>query len=834
MNRIHPISRLRPGKAGRFAWPLCLGALLAVAPAIGRAAENGAVSGRVLDPQGRAVGAARVYLVSYDARGKALLKQARSAPDGSFAFPALKANERPQVVVAVQEGYGGQAAEIGPQGPRSGLEIRLEAAAELTGKVLDPAGKPIAGVNVGVTGGNWGGRFYLADPYAVLSAVTDAAGAFRIRGVPPAADVGLRFTHPRYARWGQYLRMAEQPSLTVRLPRAARITGRVVYEGSRKPASGVRVSCRQAWPEGPSYTAGAEAVTDKSGRYHFDGLLPGKYSVHLMTGDFQEEWTATERWVNRVAEGREAVCDPVILIRGGLVTGTVTDRETGAPLAEARVSANRVVQQMWAPGPGAKTDARGVYRLRVPPGKWRVQAEWREGYLSPWQDGGPQPGSEVTIAEGKKITGLRFSLQPAAEVSGVVVDPENRPDRGATLWAPNTWEQNVRQDGTFTVTGMKPGATATLAVRGSNRALKAWVEVTPRKEPSEPITIRLERCVPASGRVLDEQGRPLKAIAVRAERQMFHGDRSWSQVAMDTTTTDADGRFTLWLLPGAEHDVKASAKGYGEAKLAAVTVKDANTEIGALSLKQADRVITGRVTDLDGKAVAGARIHVWGEGQSEQREEAVSDDAGRYRIENLSPGKVQVNVNHPTYGWDYRNNVETGSTNVEIVLTPQEPPRLPGQRLKPGAAAPEITVAQWLNGQDGKALKALRGQVVLLLFGTPHNPAVEAASEQLAALQRKYGRRGMAIMAIYDASLPAAETAAYVKARGLPYPVAIVPASPQLGWNSDPFKRYGVHSVPSLFLIDRQGTLRAVNPSLGELEAALDKLVSRQAVGSRQ
>ena len=40
---------------------------------------------------------------------------------------------------------------------------------------------------------------------------------------------------------------------------------------------------------------------------------------------------------------------------------------------------------------------------------------------------------------------------------------------------------------------------------------------------------------------------------------------------------------------------------------------------------------------------------------------------------------------------------------------------------------------------------------------------------------RKYGGRGVSIMAIYDASLPAAETAAYVKARGLTYPAGIVP-----------------------------------------------------------
>lgn len=807
---------------------LCLTGLIACVSAPGPASESAAVSGKVLDPQGRAVSAARVYLVVYDNQDKEVLKQAQTGPDGAFTFPLLKVKEWPRAVVAAKDGYGAWGTEIGRQGARTGLEIRLAPAAELTGNVLGPAGKPVSGVKVRVSSGNFGGWFSLPEPYTLLSAVTDAAGAFRLRGLAPAAQVNLGFVHPGYARWGQHLKLAEQPSMTVRLRRAARLTGRVVYGGSRKPATGVRVGCRQTWPEGRIYSAWGEALTDTSGRFHFDDLLPGKYGVYLADNDVQKEWVAAARRVDRVAEGREAVCEDLILTRGGLVTGQVTDRETGALLTEAHVSANRVVQQMWTPGPGTKTDATGTYRLRVPPGKWRVQAEWREGYLSPWQDSGQQSGSEVTIAEGKKITGLRFSLQPAAEVSGVVIDPENRPDRGATLWAPNTWEQNVRQDGTFTVTGMRPGATATLAVRGSDRALKAWVEVTPRKEPSEPITIRLERCVPASGRVLDEQGRPLKAIAVRAERQMFHGDRSWSQVAMDTTTTDADGRFTLWLLPGAEHDVKASAKGYGEAKLAAVTVKDANTEIGALSLKQADRVITGRVTDLDGKAVAGARIHVWGEGQSEQREEAVSDDAGRYRIENLSPGKVQVSVNHPTYGWDYRNNVETGSTNVEIVLTPQEPPRLPGQRLKPGAAAPEITVAQWLNGQDGKTLKELRGQVVLLLFGTPHNPAVEAASAQLAALHRKYAGRGLAIIAIYDASLPAAETAAYVKARSLPYPVAIVPASPQLGWKSAPFKRYGVHSVPSLFLIDRQGTLRAVNPSRDELEAVLGKLVSRR------
>jgi hypothetical protein len=55
-----------------------------------------------------------------------------------------------------------------------------------------------------------------------------------------------------------------------------------------------------------------------------------------------------------------------------------------------------------------------------------------------------------------------------------------------------------------------------------------------------------------------------------------------------------------------------------------------------------------------------------------------------------------------------------------------------------------------------------------------------------------------------------------------------VPPSPQLGWNSAPFRRYRVHSVPVLFLIDRQGKVRAVNASRDELDQAIGKLISRR------
>jgi protocatechuate 3,4-dioxygenase beta subunit len=816
--------RLRPGAARQLAWALCLSVLAAI-PTPGLAAANTAVSGEVLDPRGQAVGAAQVYLFGQDRRGKPGVKQVRTRPDGSFAFPPRQGDEeKPHGLLAIKSGYGAWGTPLTPAGKRTGIQIRLAPATTLTGKVVDKAGKPIAGVKVTVGSGSWDGWIWFPESFDALAAVTDAGGAFRMRGMAAESRVGLRFHHPRYCRWEKWVTLPEQLGVTVSLWRAAEITGRVVYEGTRKPAAGGQVSCQQDWVGG-EYGAWAQVRTDANGRFRLDRLAPGGYRVSLSDGELQKEWVAADRRVERVVEGKTTACGDLTLTRGGLVSGKVTDRETGAPLSETRVTGFRVTQNAWVSGPATTTRVDGIYTLRLPPGKWRVNADGREGYLGAWQENQNGPGTEVTVAPGKRVSGIDLTLLQAATLKGVVVTPENQPDPKAVVSHLFIPEQRTQPDGSFTLPGLKPGEPLALVVRGSDRSLKTVAELTPRKGPSDPVTIRLTKCVPVMGRVMDGAGRPLKGARVRAERQLRQsgGPGTWG-AAMDETATGADGRFTVWLLPGVEHDLKASLAGYGEAQRARVAA-DAPQDLGVLTLNRADRVIAGRVADGDGNPIPGVRVSVWGEGQR-PREAVTTDANGRYRIEQLAAGKIQVSLNHPTYGDEYRNNVETGSTNVDFVLVPREEP-IPRDRLKSGAPAPEITGVQWLNGKSIPRLQELRGQVVLLLFATPHNPAVEAASAQLAALHRKYAGRGVEIIAIYDASLPAAETAAYVKARGLPYPVAIVPASPQLGWNSAPFKRYGVHSVPSLFLIDRQGTLRAVNPSREELDTVLGKLVSR-------
>lgn len=114
--------------------------------------------------------------------------------------------------------------------------------------------------------------------------------------------------------------------------------------------------------------------------------------------------------------------------------------------------------------------------------------------------------------------------------------------------------------------------------------------------------------------------------------------------------------------------------------------------------------------------------------------------------------------------------------------------------------APDFT----LTAADGTSLRLsdLRGKVVLLNFWATWCPPCEAELPDLNALHRDYAEaQGFTVVGIDMEEAPA-DVRAFAEARGLTYPLLL--DTDGVVTND----RYGVRSLPTSMIIDRDGVIR--------------------------
>jgi hypothetical protein len=204
---------------------------------------------------------------------------------------------------------------------------------------------------------------------------------------------------------------------------AGTITGIVTNDSNGLPIQGLWV-CANKYDTG-EYCGGGS--TNSDGFYSISGLVAGTYRVTISTEgtEFVREyynnvidyWSATA--VNVPVSGVVEDIDFGLMV-GGSVTGTVRD-SNGLPIANIQVSANSYDENY---GFGGKTEANGTYVIRgVAAGLYRVMV-WAEGtiYASKyynneinWDNATP-----VSVSAGQQTTGIDFSIDLGASISGVV------------------------------------------------------------------------------------------------------------------------------------------------------------------------------------------------------------------------------------------------------------------------------------------------------------------------------------------------------------------------------------------------------------------------------
>lgn len=605
------------------------------------ALEPGAVlRGRVVSRRGEPIAGATVsaWLQSPDGRNalgfgdrgdRGSDATAITSADGAFRLNDLRAGAGFDLTVT-RKGYAEKLVP-GVRAPaQQVLEIVIEEAARISGRVLDADRRPLENAVVAVEPqaslGPGSGSF-LGGPEPA-GGRTDGSGEFALDDVPPG-PLRLRVVAEGWKpKELEDLEVGPGESirdLEIVLERGAAVAGRVL-DAQGRPAGEAFLAILD-----PGVRTNISARADGDGRYRLEGVEPGLRQVEV-------------RWRDRrltreleVAPGENAL--DLRFERGTQVSGRVID-SAGSPVAGAQVA-------LVAPGAGpmgmaasTETGADGAFRLAdVLDGSYRLRAE-AQGYARSVSDqtvevtGAPVSGLEVQLSSGATLRGRLIGLE-AKEAAGAQVSALLRTKGLLTAGL-------VRPDGSYEIPGLVPGRWLVTAVAGgSGRTAEAPIEIA-GGATEELLDLELKGGLRLTGTVL-RAGQPVAGIHVSV--------RPLEAESGAMAATDHEGRFELTGLDPGPYKVS-------------VAVANGSTQTETITLAADDEIrieidtsrLAGHVIDAStAQPIAGAAVSL------ELLDRAAADDipvlgsgeatdaTGFFRIEDAAGGRYRLRIEKNGY-----------------------------------------------------------------------------------------------------------------------------------------------------------------------------------------
>jgi protocatechuate 3,4-dioxygenase beta subunit len=859
------------------------------------------VTGKVIGSDGKPVDGATVYLREWTFVRKSQPPQAGATSDilatavtdktGAFAFrdvvpkaPSIAEQGGPLAapwdVIAMAKGYGLAWQRLEPKTPQPAVSLTLSPEARITGRLLDADKQPVEGVRVqGVTLQPLNrpirvpfysaGYLSLLGSQVPLSAQSGGDGRFELRGLPPSRLVTLVVQDERYARSTVYAATTdkEQPTVvvgrvqtpeggmsvlrqpvhigdfTVTLQPAHTLRVKVVFADTSKAAA--NASLREI--DGPTLLP-AVMGTDADGRLSVSQLAAGKYTL-LIAAPEQSNYLATTIQADIVGDKPEAETT-VSLPAGTAVTGQVVEEETGIGIAGVvlayRAPPTNVKENRSFVFP-TRTRPDGQFRIVVPAGKGSLRiAAPVPGYVTtdlPLSNSPPKEGRFIHLVDaslGKPISGMKFTLSRGLTLTLVLRDPDGKAVSGAQISGQTSVSDAT---GKMTLRGLDPQQRHEFIITHPTRSLAAKYAVPPSLDKrTHQEEVKLQATGSLSGRVLDEEYKPIPAASVQVLELhlVTRGEKKLYNPALaGTVVPDREGRFQLDRLPaGMPYSVNVSALGYTAARGSSIEMKSGDPlKYPDIVLAKTDQSISGTVVDPNGQPLAGVRI-MGSFVRSEETEpavqlsasgQAVTDSSGAFRMKDLPRGLIRMTAmripGRSTEGTllsPTSFQVWSGQQNARIIL--MEAKRRGAAAAQVGKSAPEFPVRQWLQRDNVQAdcgfqLKDFAGLVVLLAFLDEAKPS-QRLQDRLTKLSEQLGTKGLRIVRVYEKAGKLPEDFKNASTAAAIVTPALIP-----GGFSQAFQQYGVRATPTLFVIDRQGKLHAADVELegleGQLEAAL-------------
>jgi len=480
----------------------------------------------------------------------------------------------------------------------------------------------------------------------------------------------------------------------VKTPRGS-ISGRITIND--KPAPGVVVGLRKGALD-TSFDPFDQAVTDAEGIYRITNVPAGNYVVTVIAPTHVPTNSEDRRTVV-VREDENVEGMNFSLVRGGVITGKVTDAE-GRPVLQQQIEIYsqpliEVGKALPFPAMSVKTDDRGIYRVfGLAPGRYLVAAgRGSEGYggysttqFNPKQvfykqvfhpdATDPAKATVIEVSEGGEAKDVDITLGRPGQTfsaSGRIINREtNEPAPNVRFilrfigrrMEPVIAVTSSDGQGDFVVEGLMPGkySTALIMNEGSDlRAEATTFEVIDRDVSG--VTIKLNRGASISGIVIIESENKaaktrLTELLVRSyvpPASGYHGHLNSSPIA-------ADGSFRLAGIPNGVVNISL-----GEPRspspptsFSILRIERDGMPAPRIEVKEAEQVtgvkifvgygnatIRGVVKIENGSLTSGTSRYVQvgrpGESNTYLRQ-AMIDERGNFLVEGIPPGQYVLTV----------------------------------------------------------------------------------------------------------------------------------------------------------------------------------------------
>jgi RNA polymerase sigma factor (sigma-70 family) len=401
--------------------------------------------------------------------------------------------------------------------------------------------------------------------YSVLDNPVNADGTFSLKHIAPGAyDISMYVPRPDFSGGTStvvaqaQLPPADGQPLIVRLPgkspqSLASISGKLIFVGEKKPDN-VQISAYS--PTGGS--AFADIMRGPDGKlgdtFVLNRLEPGTYTLQFSGTGVEEK---TLRDVVAPSEGLEVELMYAAKCR---LTGTVTDRRTGAPIKGFRVRArklhtlrgpNYVQPERWT----HLENEQGQFAVdTVGPGVYQVQAV-AEGYAPLWSE-------EINTDLPKPAA---IALSPGGTIAGMVVNAQGEPVDAAKVIPlslaggamPTTKDTFVCEEGAvttaagaFTLKNLPPG-TETLKVTHPDYVFAIVGDVRVAEDSmTDNVRITLTAGGTVEGYVYDNRGAPQAAQTLYFQDDSAYGGTGDREAGrLGTAVTDSNGFYRAVHLP---------------------------------------------------------------------------------------------------------------------------------------------------------------------------------------------------------------------------------------------------------------------------------------------